>query len=329
MDPALGGALPVVLEWQGGGAGTFSILQVGPAPRVLGAPGRLESLRVLAGSRQQAGLGRVRRVEPSCPVRLASCLCRVCAANRRAVLAWLQWLRLSAALTPGDPWFGLAAFCLRSVLDEFAERMGPQLMPASPELHDPPAAQRLPASPTVAGQGEAPAGIPGALSPAPREGGSEAGSHAAAPPAAVGSAGLAGSPTGRTASSDPFGALAACDRLLDRRFVQLCCPALAHAQQLFRSRAGSGSGALGNGTPGSRGSAAGGLAARRAKKIRPTAPSGLAAARVALQVLLAWHARTCSRAPARSNPLGSGRGAQQLGLVPARPGRMGDHPGAH
>jgi hypothetical protein len=85
---------------------------------------------------------------------------------------------------------------------------------------------------------------------------------------------------GTIQAGDPLATLAGCDSLLDRRYVQLCCPALNHAQQLFRSRAGASSSAAGS----SGGSGTALVQQRRVKKIRPTAPSGPAAARVALQV---------------------------------------------
>lgn len=48
-----------------------------------------------------------------------------------SVLAQLAELHTSPLLTPWHEHFGLAALCLRSMLDEFASRMGPDLMAAS------------------------------------------------------------------------------------------------------------------------------------------------------------------------------------------------------
>lgn len=49
---------------------------------------------------------------------------------RRRLLARLARLHGAPDLRPQRAGFSLAAFCLRSVLDDFAERMGPDLMPS-------------------------------------------------------------------------------------------------------------------------------------------------------------------------------------------------------
>ena len=79
------------------------------------------------------------------------------------------------------------------------------------------------------------------------------------------SSGGGGSSSGSDGAACPaLASLAAADGLLDTRFLHLCCPTLEHARQLFASSVG-GSG--------------GQKLARRVKKIRPTAPTGAAAAR--------------------------------------------------
>jgi hypothetical protein len=132
----------------------------------------------------------------------------------RRLLSRLAALHAAPELQPAQGQFGLAAFCLRAVLDDFAERMGPEVMPTS-------------------------------------------------------SGGIGSSSGGGGASACPaLASLAAADGLLDTRFLHLCCPTLEHARQLFASSGGGGGQQL----------------ARRVKKIRPTAPTGAAAARAALQV---------------------------------------------
>ena len=186
---------------------------------------------------------------------------------------------------PRHPAFGLAAFCLRSLLDGFADRMGPQLMPALDTV--------------ACGSSRAVDPAPSAWQPESSSAESTLGHNASMGLTAPDQAGAVGGPADSaaqlqpaaetTARATPAGtslgqlpaqatslgaALAACDGLLERRYVQLCCPALDYAQQLFRSRAGAAGSAAAQAP----------LVQRRIKKIRPTAPSGPAAARVALQV---------------------------------------------
>lgn len=135
----------------------------------------------------------------------------------RCLLARLAALHGSAELQPQQAHFSLAAFCLRSVLDDFAERVGPDIMPTAP-----------------------------------------------------GSSGSSSSSAGG-ATCPALSSLAAVDGLLDSRFLHLCCPTLEHSRQLFAASGGGGGGLQQQ------------QQARRVKKIRPTAPSGAAAARTALQ----------------------------------------------
>lgn len=154
---------------------------------------------------------------------------------RRRLLRRLAALHGAAELRPAQRHFSLAAFCLRSVLDDFAERMGPDLMP------------------------------PCAMTGSSSGGGGDSGTVAAAG-AADGSGGGAagGSAGGGGSSSGALAGLAAVDGLLDSRFLHLCCPTLDHARQLFSAGSGAGPQRAEQ--------------ARRVKKIRPTAPSGTAAA---------------------------------------------------
>ena len=138
----------------------------------------------------------------------------------RRLLGCLARLRAASELQPAAPQFSLAAFSVRCVLDDFAEHVGPDLLPPAP-------------TPPALANGSA---------------GSDA----------------AGAPT-----FPALATLAAADVQVDSRFLHLCCPMLEHARALF----GTGGGLQ---PP---------MAARRVKKIRPTAPAGSTAARVAaLQV---------------------------------------------
>lgn len=131
------------------------------------------------------------------------------------------------------------------MLDDFAERMGPDLLPAPP---------------LGSCSGEGGGGEPAAEG----EGGS-------AGPAVAGEGSGGGGDGGGTTAGGRCAALAGLagvDGLLDSRFLHLCCPTLDHARQLFSATSGS---------SGQRPEQA-----RRVKKIRPTAPSGAAAARAAL-----------------------------------------------
>jgi hypothetical protein len=130
----------------------------------------------------------------------------------RSLLSRLAALHGAPELQPQAPSFSVAAFCMRSVLDDFSDRMGPDLMPA--------------ATPS-----------------------SHSGSSDATCPA--------------------LSSLAALDGLLDSRFLHLCCPTLEHSRQLFAGSSGV------NGLPLRQ------PQSRRVKKIRPTAPSGASAARMA------------------------------------------------
>eukprot|EP00887_Chlorella_sp_A99_P005741 scaffold1.g5741.t1 len=151
-------------------------------------------------------------------------------------LAQLAGLHASLALTPQHEGFDLAALCLRSLLDDFLERVGPDLVAHSCRAF---------------GGGAGPGGGGGPV-------------RAGGPPPPVPLA----------------GGLAAADGLLDSRYLQLCCPTLEHAHQLFRAtRAAASSAASGGGG----GQPGGQQQLRRVKKIRPTAPSG-SLARAALQV---------------------------------------------
>ena len=165
----------------------------------------------------------------------------------RGLLARLARLHAAPELRPAQPAYGLTALCLRSALDDFAERMGPDLMPTAA------LALERAASDGCTGEGGAAAGTSAADGPA----------CAAAASGAAAAAAAAAPPT-----CPALGGLAGVDGLLDSRYLGLCCPTLDHARQLFSASA-----------PGSRGP---GEQARRVKKIRPTAPSGAAAARAAL-----------------------------------------------
>jgi hypothetical protein len=177
----------------------------------------------------------------------------------RRLLRRLAALHGAPELRPAQQQFSLAAFCLRSVLDDFAERMGPDLMPTF----------TLGSSYSEGRDGEG-ASAAGAGALTSSSGASDSSSAAAAAVAAEGCS-AAGSSGGGGSSSGALAGLAAVDGLLDSRFLNLCCPTLDHARQLFSASGGS--------------STAGGQRAEQArlvKKIRPTAPSGTAAARAAL-----------------------------------------------
>ena len=167
----------------------------------------------------------------------------------RRLLRHLAALHGAPELRPAQQQFSLAAFCLRAVLDDFSERMGPDLMPTC----------TLGSSSSSEGSGgEATAATAAAASAA----------AAAGPTSSSGAGGGKESSSGSVA----LAGLTALDGLLDSRFLHLCCPTLDHARQLFSAASSSGSAAGGQRAE----------QARRVKKIRPTAPSGTAAARAAL-----------------------------------------------
>lgn len=179
---------------------------------------------------------------PAPPALTPPLLADLCPPPRR-LLRHLAALHGAPELRPARQ-FSLAAFCLRAVLDDFSERMGPDLM------------QTCTLGSSSSSEGGD--GFPAAASASAGAGPTSSSGAGGGAESSAGSAALAG--------------LGALDGLLDSRFLHLCCPTLDHARQLFSAASSSGSAAGGQRAE----------QARRVKKIRPTAPSGAAAARAAL-----------------------------------------------
>lgn len=128
-------------------------------------------------------------------------------------LAALAALHASPALTPGNPRFGLTALCMRSLLDDFAERVGPEALAVATQA-------------CKDGNGD---NVSSQSPPAQAPQQQQLSRQEAEWQAALGSAGAA-------------------DGLLDSRYLHLCCPTLEHARQLVRGTAAAcGGGALGPG----------------------------------------------------------------------------------
>lgn len=147
------------------------------------------------------------------------------------------------------------------MLDDFAERMGPDLMPTCSLSY-----------------------ADGSRSSGSGGGGTQASSDSA-------NASNAAAGGGQAPSCPALGGLSGADGLLDSRFLHLCCPTLDHARQLFSSSSFYGGGHGGRGL---------GEQVRRVKKIRPTAPSGTAAARAVLAAAAPPLAATGSLAQAEA-----------------------------